>query len=71
MQGTWHGQRGFARLDTGSSGKTECGRLDAGSMSDVGGDDSKDLRRRDKGIRFLTVAETAGTGSKQDKDLAD
>jgi hypothetical protein len=46
-----------------SSGETECRRLG------MGGDDSKDLRHKDKGTLFSTRAET-GTGSEHDGDLA-
>jgi hypothetical protein len=46
--------------------------LGVGSKAGVGEIDNNDLRHRDsdKGICFLTMAGTAGTGSKQDRDSA-
>jgi hypothetical protein len=54
----------------GSSSKTGCRGLGTGSASNIGRDGNKDLRHINKGIHFLTGAETAGTGSEQDRDLA-
>jgi hypothetical protein len=45
----------------GGGGKTERGRLG------TGGDDSRDLRRKDKGILFVTRTET-GAGGEHDED---
>jgi hypothetical protein len=54
----------------GSSSKTGHRGLGTGSMSNIGRDGNKDLRCMNKGICFLTGAETAGAGSEQDGDLA-
>jgi hypothetical protein len=56
--------------DAGSSGETGGRRLGVGGVLNIGRDGNKDLRRMNKGIRFSTGAETAGTGSEQDGDLA-
>jgi hypothetical protein len=54
----------------GGSSETGCGGLGVGSVSNIGRDDNKDLRRMNKGICFSTGAETAGTGGEQDGDSA-
>jgi hypothetical protein len=54
----------------GGGGETGCGGLGTGGVSNIGRDGNKDLRCMNKGICFSTGAETAGTGGKQDGDLA-
>jgi hypothetical protein len=54
----------------GGGGETGRRGLGMGSVSNIGKDGNKDLRHMNRGIRFLTGAETAGAGSKQDGDLA-
>jgi hypothetical protein len=56
--------------DAGGGGETGGGRLGTGGVLNIGRDGNKDLRHMNKGIRFLTGAETAGAGSEQDGDLA-
>jgi hypothetical protein len=45
------------------SGKTESREPSTGGVSNMGSGDSKDLRCKDKGIRFLAMAETANAGT--------
>jgi len=49
----------------GGGGETERGKLWAGGELIAGKVDDKDLRRMDRGIRFLARAEAAGMGGEQ------